>query len=76
MFGMFSGERVIVADNLLNAPQRPRTDWNHRTYDDTKDEFFHGVILALDIFTVQAYNAGSRNDESCEAKTWGRGSYG
>jgi hypothetical protein len=73
MFGIFSGERVIVADNLLNAPQRPLTNWNHRTYDDTKDEFFHGVILALDIFTVQAYNAGSRNDESCEAKTWGRG---
>ena len=73
MFGLFSGKRVIVADNLLNAPQRPRTGWNHRTYDDTKDEFFHGVILALDIFTVQRYNAGSRNDESCEAKTWGRG---
>ena len=67
MFGVFSGERVIVADNLLNAPQRPRT------YDDTKDEFFHGVILALDIFTVQNYNAGSRNDERCEAQTWGRG---
>ena len=73
MFGMFSGARVIVADNLMNAPVRPRTNWNHRTYDDTKDEFFHGVILALDIFTVQNYNAGSRNDESCEAKTWGRG---
>ena len=73
MFGMFSGARVIVADNLLNSPVRPRNNWNHRTYDDTKDEFFHGVILALDIFTVQNYNAGSRNDESCEAQTWGRG---
>ena len=73
MLGIFSGERVIVADNLLNAPVRPRNNWSHRTYDDTKDEFFHGVILALDIFTVQNYNAGSRNDESCEATTWGRG---
>ncbi len=73
MFGIFSGERVIVADNLLNAPQRPRNNQNHRTYDDTKDEFFHGVILALDIFTVQNYNAGSRDDVACEAKTWGRG---
>ena len=73
MFGMFAGERVIVADNLLNSPVRPRDSWNHRTYDDTKDEFFHGVILALDIFTVQAYNGGSRNDEACEGSTWGRG---
>ena len=73
MFGIFSGARVIVADNLLNAPVRPQNGWNHRTYDDTKDEFFHGVILALDIFTVQNYNSGSQNDESCEAKTWGRG---
>ncbi len=73
MFGLFSGDRIVVADNLLNAPVRPRTNWNHRTYDDTKDEFFHGVILALDIFTVQNYNSGSRNDERCEAQTWGRG---
>jgi hypothetical protein len=73
MFGMFAGDRIIVADNLLNAPVRPRDTFNHRTYDDTKDEFFHGVILALDIFTVQNYNAGSRNDEACEANTWGRG---
>ena len=73
MLGLFSGDDVIVADNLLNAPQRPRSGWNHRTYDDSKDEFFHGVVLALDIFTVQNYSGGSRNDERCESKVWGRG---
>ena len=73
MLGIFSGDDVIVADNLLNAPQRPQNGWNHRTYDDTSSEFFDGVVLALDIFTVQNYNQGSRNDENCEAKVWGRG---
>jgi len=73
MLGLFSGDDVIVADNLLNAPQRPQSGWNHRTYDDSKDEFFHGVVLALDIFTVQNYGSGSRNDQNCETKVWGRG---
>ncbi len=73
LLGIFSGDDVIVADNLLNAPIRPQSGSNHRTYDDTKDEFFHGVILALDIFTVQNYNTGSMNDENCEGQVWGRG---
>ncbi len=73
ILGVFSGDDIIVADNLLNAPQRPQSGGNHRTYDNTKDEFFHGVVLALDIFTVQNYSAGSRNDEACETKIWGRG---
>ena len=73
MLGVFSGNDVIVADNLLNAPQQPWTNQNHRTYDDTSSEFFDGVVLALNIFTVQNYNQGSKNDEPCEAKVWGRG---
>ena len=73
MLGIFSGQKVVVADNLLNAPQKPSASNDYITYDDTKDEFFHGIILALDIFTVEKYNNGSRNDESCEATVWGRG---
>ena len=63
----------MVSHNLLNASQRPKGRLNHLTYDDTKDEFFHGVILALDIFTVEEYNLGSTNDESCETTVNGRG---
>jgi len=75
ILGLFAGDDVIISDNTLNAPQRPDNDDNHRTYDDTKDEFIQGVVLALGIFTVANYSssAHSSNDEACEATTWGRG---
>jgi hypothetical protein len=73
ILGIFSGEQVIVADNALNAPQRPAAGYNHRTYDDTSDEFVHGTVLALDIFTVHNYGSGSSNDEWCQGSVWGRG---
>ena len=71
--GVFAGGDVIVADNNLNAPVRPASGWDYRTYDDTKDEFFDAVVLTLNIFTVENYWTGSSNDQDCEGKTWGRG---
>lgn len=71
MAGYFSGDDIIVANNDLNAPQYVTN--NHYTLDDTSDEFFHGTVLALDIFTVQDYNSGSQNDEACGSTSWGRG---
>jgi len=73
MLGIFAGDDVIVADNALNAPVRPAGGYNHRTYDDTSDEFIHGTVLALDIFTVHNYNSGSTNDEWCQGSSGGRG---
>lgn len=73
ILGVFSGSDVVVADNTLNAPQRPATGQNYFTYDDTKDEFFHAVVLALGQFRVQNYAAGSTRDERCESALWGRG---
>lgn len=73
MLGLFSGTEVVVADNTLNAPVRPANGMNYFTYDDTKDEFIHGVVLALNIFTVENYAGGSTRDEPCEGSLWGRG---
>lgn len=73
MMGLFSGNDIIVADNTVNAPQRPASGWSYRTYDDTSDEFVHGIVLALDIFTVENYNSGSGSAEDCETTNWGRG---
>lgn len=73
MMGLFSGQDIIVADNTVNAPQRPSSGYSYRTYDDTKDEFIHGVVLALNIFTVENYNSGSGSAEDCESTNWGRG---
>lgn len=73
MMGLFSGEDVIVADNTINAPQQPASGYSYRTYDDTRDEFIHGVVLALNIFTVENYSSGSGSAEDCESTNWGRG---
>lgn len=69
--GYFAGDDVIVADNVTNAPQYVVD--NHYTQDNTPNEFFHGTVLALDIFTVQNYNSGSSNDEPCDGNSSGRG---
>lgn len=73
MLGMFSGTDIIVADNTLNSPLLPWSGANYFSYDDTRDEFVHGVVLALNIFTVENYWAGSNRHEPCEARLWGRG---
>lgn len=71
ILGMFAGDEIIVADNALNAPQS--VSGTYRTLDDTSDEFFHGTVLALDIFTVHNYSSGARSAEPCEGKANGRG---
>ncbi len=76
ILGIFGGANVVMADNTINAPTRPGGGGNpnpYLTFDDTKDEFVHGVVLALGSFTTENYNAGSNNAELCEATTWGRG---
>lgn len=77
ILGIFSGDDVIVADNTLNNPTRRKAPGSaanpYLTYDDTKDEFIQGVVLALSNFTVENYNAGSNDAEMCEATVWGRG---
>lgn len=72
--GLFSGSDVMVTDNTLNTPQRPDPNNNaFFTYDETRDEFVHGVVLALNNFTVENYQGGPTNWEACEATSRGRG---
>ncbi|NIS29987.1 MAG: hypothetical protein GWN07_07165, partial [Actinobacteria bacterium] len=73
LLGLFSANDVLVADNAINAPVQPGSGANWFTYDDTKDEFIHGTVLALDNFTVDAYADGATRAESCESTLWGRG---
>lgn len=77
LLGLFSGEDVIVADNTLNSPIRPQDNpgSNFRTFDDTKDEFVHGVVLALDEFRAENHDDpdAARTAEPCESDLWGRG---
>jgi cytoskeletal protein CcmA (bactofilin family) len=76
ILGLFAGNDVVMADNTLNSPVRPKTSGNgnnYFTYDDTKDEFVDAVILALNQFTTENYASGSTTSEACENKPWGRG---
>ncbi len=73
VLGLFSGGDIVVADNTLNSPVIPSSGANYFTYDDTKDEFVHAVVLALNIFTVENYASGATTAEKCETKVWGRG---
>ncbi len=74
ILGLFSGRDVVVADNLINDPipwlsGKTATHWDA----DSWDESINGFVLALGMFTVQNYNQGSKDAESCGGKKGGRG---
>lgn len=76
MLGLFSGQRIMVADNTINAPRIAPGTSTYYTYDDSPDENIHASIMALNEFTVQ--NAGSgatsgNSPEACNGTPWGRG---
>ena len=73
LVGLFAGEDVVVSYNALNAPWRPTGNGVWYTFDDTSDEFIHGVMLTLDNFTVERYWQGATQAEPCGANVWGRG---
>lgn len=75
MLGIFSGHDVIVADNALNTPQQVNAPSS--TYypmdDSNTGLFLQGVVLALDVFTVQNYDTGPTDVNDCGTVNWGRG---
>jgi hypothetical protein len=74
ILGMFSGDSIVVADNLLNNPvPYIGSSTTPVQWDETQDEFIHGFVLALEIFTVQRYNFGSTNASLCGTANSGRG---
>jgi hypothetical protein len=78
MLGLFSGNDVIIADNLLNDPIPAWTGGTSaqqaaRTWDDSQDEFVQAVVLALSNFIVENYSTGSTNAEPCGTTSAGRG---
>jgi hypothetical protein len=76
ILGIFSGDSVVVADNLLNNPL-PYIGSSSTAihWDESYDEFIHGFVLALEIFTAQNYNTGLSpyNQEPCGGVNSGRG---
>lgn len=74
MLGLFSGNDVIMADNLLNAPYQPTSSGSYRTWASRgSDEYVHGVVLALSNFTVENYDHFPNNVEDCQGANNARG---
>jgi len=73
MAGYFSGDSIVISNNLLNAPAQTPGSSTWRTYDETTGEFIDGVVLALGSFTAEGFNTGSSSAESCGSSSAGRG---
>lgn len=73
MLGLFSGGSIVVADNMLNAPNIPATGEAYYTYDDTSDEHVHATLLSLQQIRAQNWSSGSTSTEPCGGTPWGRG---
>jgi hypothetical protein len=73
ILGLFTAGDVVVANNTINAPQQVNGTTTYYTLDDTRDEFIHGVVLALQNFEVENYTTPSPNSEPCGATASGRG---
>ena len=72
ILGLFAGRDVVIADNAINPPVR-YNGGSYRTYDDSPEEYLHGVVLALDNFLAEAHNTGSQTAQPCETSSAGRG---
>ena len=73
MAGYFSGQKIVISNNLLNAPAQTPESSTYYTFDESTGEFFHGVVLALGVFTAEEYSSGSSSGQYCESSSAGRG---
>ncbi|MFC1662456.1 hypothetical protein ACFL3S_13550 [Gemmatimonadota bacterium] len=71
--GYFSGAKIVMSNNGINAATQPASGESYRNYDESNGEFFHGVVLALDVFTAEQYTSGSTSAQYCESQRSGRG---
>ena len=73
MLGLLSSGTIYMSDNVLNTPQPWGASNAYKTYAATSDEFLQGVLLTLNSFTVENYDAGPSSQEPCNSTPWGRG---
>lgn len=75
ILGLFAGGDIVVSDNTINSPMDAATgsSVDYRTFDTTRDEIIHGVLLTLGSFTVANYDSGATSTEPCAGVSVGRG---
>ena len=74
ILGLLAPQDVLVSNNTINAPVNVQGNaYKTMDPDGDRNEFLHAVVLALNTFTVENYDAGPTNRERCETTNWGRG---
>jgi hypothetical protein len=76
ILGMFAGNNVIIANNTLNTPVQPQPGLAWRRYDPNitpEGLEVHGIVLALNQFTVEDFLNAPANQVQCGNQSWGRG---
>ena len=71
--GYFSGQSIMVSNNVMNAPQTLNTDGSHlstpagtyRSYVTNTDEVIHGFFLTLKTYGAEENGLGASNVERC-----------
>ncbi len=72
IFGVISGNNIVVADNAIQSPWDP--GGGYRSYSDTKDVYIQGIMMALNTsFYVERYEQGPFDANGCETRAVGRG---
>lgn len=72
ILGLLAGTNITVADNALLGAQSISSGW--KNFDDTKDVFLHGVVMALNTsFGAENWSTGPSNANDCEGVNNGRG---
>lgn len=71
MLGIIAGKDIVVANNGIATPQDAG---GYKNFDDTKDFYIHGVMMALDeSFRVEDYGSNPSDANDCAGIDWGRG---
>jgi hypothetical protein len=76
ILGLIAAKDITMADNSMLGPQpyNPGGGQIYKNFDDTKDAYVHGVLMALqNSFGVENYASGPTNANGCEGSIVGRG---
>jgi hypothetical protein len=77
ILGIIATDNITLADNAILGPefiQPANGNGFWKNFDDTKDVYLHGVMMALNTsFGAENYDQGPNNANGCEGNQSGRG---
>ncbi|HEV7389449.1 MAG TPA: hypothetical protein VGN73_12635 [Gemmatimonadaceae bacterium] len=76
MLGIIAAQNITIADNSILGPEliQPTGPQLWKNFDDTKDVYVHGVMMAINTsFGAENYDQGPTNANGCEGNPSARG---